>query len=165
MYKLFSKVGIGPTRVNTCGYKDAGSDDSKDVVNYVPPGSSVTEKRKVTITSGVNPANMLPGPPITRPGLSGVDRLGSKSPQIRSVGGASSAGFAGSCVAMQGQASDPRKTTAQAAAAPVVAMGVQVLKKPAGKVGGGSSFAFIDGEQSAGSVDTSKSGFGFMAES
>jgi hypothetical protein len=149
MYKLFSKVGIGPTRVDVCGYKNAGSDDFEEVVNYVPPGSSVTEKRKVTIRSGVNPANMLPGPPITRPGLSrskpvaslqtervGAGALAAKKPSVQAV-----AAQGMSEAKPEKQNSVPQESTSA------------------------SAFAFIGGEQSAGAVDTSKSGFGFMTES
>jgi hypothetical protein len=138
VYKLFSKVGIGPTRVNACGYKDASADGFEEVVNYVPPGGSVTEKRKVTIRSGVNPANMLPGPPITRPGI----------PRSKPV--------------VSGAA---KKSSVQAVAAQGMPEAKSVKQKPVQQEStGASAFAFIDGEQSAGSVDTSKSGFGFIGK-
>ena len=70
MYKLFSNVGIGPTRVDVCGYKGAGSDDSKEVGSYVPPPCSVDERKIVQQSSTFNQSNMMEGDPITRPGLS-----------------------------------------------------------------------------------------------
>ena len=148
MYKLFSKAGIGPTRVDTCGYKGASADGFEEVVNYVPPGGSVTEKRKVTIRSGVNPANMLPGPPITRPGLSRSKPVASL--QTERVG-------AGALAA--------KKPSVQAVAAQGMPEAKSVKQKPVQQEStGASAFAFIDGEQSAGSVDTSKSGFGFIGK-
>ena len=142
MFNLFSKVGIGPTTVNTCGYKGTGDDDSQDVVNYVPPGSSVTEKRKVTITSGVNPANMLPGPPITRPG-----RPRSKpavSLQTEQMGGGAGAA---------------KKSSVQAVAAQGMSEAKSAKQKPVPQeTTGASAFAFISAGQSAASAaDASKS--------
>lgn len=70
MYKLFSKVGIGLTSVDLCGYKGAVSDDSKEVGSYVPPPCSVPERKNVQQSSTFNQSNMMEGDPITRPGLS-----------------------------------------------------------------------------------------------
>ncbi len=146
MFNLFSKVGIGPTRVNTCGYKDAGSDDSQDVVNYVPPGSSIAEKGKVTNTLGFNPDNMLPGLPIIRPVISRPKTA--VSLQKEQAGGGAGAA---------------KKSSVQAVAAQGMSEAKSAKQKPVPQeTTGASAFAFIDGEQSAGSVDTSKSGFGFI---